>query len=117
MKTEPGSQFGAVLYHSGNNYGLVCADGFDDNAALAVCRDQSPFPFSYGKALCCSAAGPDNRPFTLSDVKCTGQERSLRECTYNDQTPQCSSGQYATVACADRFFGYTSRFIIIRFFG
>ncbi|XP_052102367.1 scavenger receptor cysteine-rich domain superfamily protein-like isoform X2 [Mytilus californianus] len=78
-----------------NQYGLVCAEGFDDEAATVVCRELTQY--KYGISHCCSAYGNLSIPFAINDVTCTGQESSLQNCTYN--TDLCHSGTYASVIC------------------
>lgn len=91
----PGSNYGAVKYHTGEEYGLVCADGFDNNAATAVCKEKG-FPF--GMTLCCSALGNLGLEFSMTDVNCIGNEKSLTDCQFNEGN-LCAGGQYASVYC------------------
>ncbi|WAR00399.1 C163B-like protein [Mya arenaria] len=104
VRLVPGSTYGSVQYHSGEEYGLVCADGFDQQAADVVCKEMG---HQYSIPLCCSAMGPSDRTFTLGGVKCTGNEASLRDCQYTVDDVSCISGQYAAVVCSDFQIGYT----------
>jgi len=99
--------YGAVLFHSGEEYGSVCADGFDKNAAKVVCKEKS---WNTAMSLCCSAFGPSNRAFTMSDVRCTGSESSVRKCEHT-VGGSCHSGQYAAVVCASSEMGFTSKYV------
>lgn len=109
VKTSSGS-FGAVQYHTGEEYGLVCADGFDANAANVVCRQKN---YIMGLPVCCSGFGPfKNMEFSMSDVKCNGDESSLRDCSYTDVNPVCPSGHYAGVVCTHFNPGFISKITI-----
>lgn len=109
VRLDPGLIYGAVQYHSGESYGLTCAEGFDNKAAEVVCRESS---FFNGMVLCCSAMGPSSLPFTLSNVQCKGSESSLKECSYNSNNPSCPSGQYASVICPYYAGGFTSKLTV-----
>lgn len=109
MKTSSGS-FGAVQYHTEEEYGLVCADGFDANAANVVCKQKN---YIIGLPVCCSGFGPfKNMEFSMSDVKCSGDESSLRDCSYTDVDPVCPSGHYAGVVCTHFNPGFISKIMI-----
>ncbi|XP_053406103.1 scavenger receptor cysteine-rich domain superfamily protein-like [Mercenaria mercenaria] len=100
----PMYSYGSVQYHTGEEYGLVCADGFDTKAANVVCKQNN---FAQGVSVCCSGFGPSRLKFSMSNVQCIGNERSLRECSYIDDNPVCPSGQYAGVVCTDFNPGFT----------
>ena len=95
--------YGRVLVHSGDSYGLVCADTFDQTAADVVCKEAG---FIYGIPLCCSAFGPSDMNFTRVGMKCLGTESSLKNCPY-DNGATCPSNQYASVVCGYSLLGYS----------
>ncbi|KAL4227837.1 scavenger receptor [Mactra antiquata] len=95
VNIHPGLHYGAVQYHTGDEYGLVCADGFDENAATVVCREMG---FTFGMTLCCSAFGPLGLDFSMTDVYCYGDELSLTDCSFNEGS-DCTSETYASVLC------------------
>ncbi|XP_052795720.1 scavenger receptor cysteine-rich type 1 protein M130-like [Mya arenaria] len=98
VRLQPNVTFGAVQVWDRDNYHLVCAEGFDDLAAQAVCRSLG---FAYGTSICCSAFGRMEYSIIYSNVKCTGIESDLLECDYVKYIPNCTSGHYASVACSN----------------
>ncbi|WAQ98296.1 NETR-like protein [Mya arenaria] len=98
VRLQPNVTFGAVLVWDRDNYHLVCAEGFDDLAAQAVCRSLG---FAYGTSICCSAFGRMEYSIIYSNVKCTGIESDLLKCDYVKYIPNCTSGHYASVACSN----------------
>ena len=90
--------FVSVWKRSTYQYGLVCADNFDDTAATVVCKELTNY--NIGISHCCSAYGPKNQPFVINDINCTGQEKSLQQCNYI-KADSCQSGMYASVICTN----------------
>ncbi|XP_052795723.1 neurotrypsin-like isoform X2 [Mya arenaria] len=98
VRLQPNVTFGAVQVWDRGSYRLVCAEGFDDLAAQAVCRY---FGFAYGINICCSAFGRMEYNIAYSNIKCTGIESDILECDYVKYFPNCTSGHYASVACSN----------------
>lgn len=98
MRLEPNVSYGAVQIWNRDAYRLVCADGFDDLAAKVVCRSAG---FQNGISVCCSAFGEMKYDIGYRNVRCTGNELSILDCSYVDDNTGCSSGKYASVACSD----------------
>ncbi|XP_062609247.1 deleted in malignant brain tumors 1 protein-like [Saccostrea cucullata] len=92
--------YGTVLAWKKNNYGPVCADGFDENAARVVCNE---LQYSYSIKFCCSGLGPEPKDLDLamSDVHCDGTESGLRQCKNEYINPSCSDKNYAAVYCTN----------------
>lgn len=44
--------------------------------------------------------GPQNYEIGVSEVHCTGNEKSLTSCEHNEVNPSCPSGSYAAVVCS-----------------
>ncbi|WAQ98294.1 SRCR1-like protein [Mya arenaria] len=99
VRLIPNVTFGAVQVWDRDDYHLVCAEGFDELAAQAVCRSLG---FAYGTSICCSAFGRMEYSIVYSNIKCTGIESSILECDYVKYFPNCTSGYYASVACSDK---------------
>ncbi|WAQ98303.1 SRCR1-like protein [Mya arenaria] len=99
VRVQPNVTFGAVQVWDRDNYHLVCAEGFDELAAQAVCRSLG---FAYGTSICCSAFGRMEYEIVYSNIKCTGIESDILECDYVKLFPNCTSGHYASVACSNQ---------------
>lgn len=91
--------YGTVLVWKKNNYGPVCAEGFDENAARVVCKELG---YAYSIKFCCSGLGPRPKDLDLamSDVQCGGTEIGLRQCKNEYLDPSCNSEDYASVFCS-----------------
>ncbi|XP_052793656.1 neurotrypsin-like [Mya arenaria] len=98
VRLQPNVTFGAIQVWDRDNYRLVCAEGFDDLAAQAVCRSLG---FTYGKSICCSAFGRMEYSIVYSNINCTGIESSILECDYVKYFANCTSEHYASVACSN----------------
>lgn len=92
--------YGIVRVWKKNNYGMVCADGFDENAARVVCKE---FGYRYSIEVCCMGLEPEptDMEFAMSDVNCDGTESGLRACRNEYADPNCSTDNYASVFCTN----------------
>ena len=94
------TNFGRVEVFSNAHWISVCDQNFDRSDALVVCR-QLGFT-NVSRHFCCSyyGMGPTNATTYLTDLSCTGQERSLDQCSYNITTAStCSPTTIASVEC------------------
>lgn len=93
-------KYGIVRVWKDNNYGQVCSDGFNENAAQVVCKELG---FSYSIPFCCMGLEPvpSELRFAMSDVICDGTEKQLRDCQHERINPNCSSTEYASVFCTN----------------
>lgn len=100
VRLEPNITYGAVEVWKDEKYVQVCADGFDDVAAKVTCRSLG---YKNGISLCCSVFGEMKKyPIGITNVQCTGQERSLLGCDYTYRIDDgCASKKYASVACSN----------------
>ena len=98
VRLEPDTGFGAVEVWTGFSYTLVCADDFGDNEATVACRQMG---FASGKSVCCSAFGTIDRSVAIANVKCSGQETSLLNCSHDLSYSLCNSDHYASVVCSN----------------
>jgi deleted-in-malignant-brain-tumors protein 1 len=91
--------YGAVLVWKKNNYGPVCAEGFDENAARVVCKELG---YDYSIKFCCAGLGPKltDLDLAMSNIHCDGTEIGLRQCRNEYLKPSCSSKDYASVLCS-----------------
>lgn len=92
--------YGIVRVWKKNNYGMVCADGFNENAARVVCKE---FGYRYSIEVCCMGLEPEptDMEFAMSDVNCDGTESGLRACRNEYADPNCSTDNYASVFCTN----------------
>lgn len=97
VRLEPKPEFGGLEIWTGYSYGLVCSAGFTDTEAKVACRQMG---YPDGKALCCSAFGDVGKSIAIADLKCTGEEASVMDCTHT-KTSICSSNHYASVVCSN----------------
>ena len=92
-----GPQVGRVeVFHNGT-WGTVCDDDWDLQDTMVVCRQ-----LGYGTAVGALAAyGGGIGPVWYDNVRCSGSEANLTQCTHNSlgQT-NCGHEQYAGVFCA-----------------
>jgi len=84
---------GRVEVLVGGEWGTVCKDGFDWEAAQVVCRMLN----KSGGALA-SGFGPGTGPILVDNVKCSGLEQSLNNCTFN-HLHDCTHDEDAAVTC------------------
>nr|KAG5685298.1 hypothetical protein BaRGS_016364 [Batillaria attramentaria] len=94
---------GRVEIRLGRDWGTVCDDHFDANAARVVCK-QLGYPSNGAIAVSTMGFGPGQGRILLDDVTCTGNETSILDCGHaplgnND----CDHGEDAGVICGDRF--------------
>ena len=92
-----GALYGRVeVYHSGR-WGTVCDDGWDINDANVVCRELG---FSRASSAPLQAKyGQGSGAIWMNGVNCQGDEASLKECTYDADTSDCSHSEDASVEC------------------
>ena len=83
--------------------GRICGDNWDDNDALVLCRNKS-----YSKGIAYHHTGNEffhplleRGPFWMLNVTCTGNEKSLEQCKFEDRFRKgnCSSRNSAAVLC------------------
>lgn len=89
------SYFGRVQVLQYGIQGYVCNDGWDDNSAKVMCKQQG---YAGGVALGAShdyTYTPE--PFWISEVKCNGKESKLTDCSLNDKGAMCK--REASVLC------------------
>ncbi|XP_077981071.1 scavenger receptor cysteine-rich domain-containing protein DMBT1-like [Glandiceps talaboti] len=84
-----------VLVHG--EWGTVCDDTFDDNAALVVCRQLG---YSNGRADFHSKYGEGSGRIWLDDVSCTGSELSVLSCEHSEYgVNNCAHYEDVGVTC------------------
>ncbi|XP_044037975.1 deleted in malignant brain tumors 1 protein-like isoform X2 [Siniperca chuatsi] len=86
---------GRVEIYYNNTWGTVCGDGWDQKDAEVVCRElgcRTALSFHFAKTP---------KQIWLSDVDCSGSERSLTECQHGGfGNHGCSHSKKAVVVCS-----------------
>ena len=76
----PSSSSGRLEMKLQGQWGTVCDDGYDDTNAAVVCR---LLGFSGGLYKAKSYFGIGTGPIWMTDVDCSGNERSLLSCLWS----------------------------------
>ncbi|XP_074147422.1 HHIP-like protein 1 [Sminthopsis crassicaudata] len=99
---SPGRDRGRVEIYVGRHWGTVCDDVWDSKAAVVVCR-QLGFPYVVKAAKRAEFGEGRSLPILLDDVRCTGQERNLLECSHAGVGKHnCDHKEDAGVICSHR---------------
>ena len=71
---------------SDNNWGLVCDDFWDNNDGTVACRQLGLLPEgTMATTLSLAQYGRGTGQFILDNLRCTGTEASLFDCTHNGE--------------------------------
>ena len=103
INPDKSSKNTGIVYvtHFGQS-GRICSDNWDDNDAAVLCRNNS-----YSKGIAYHHTDSEfapllgRGPFWMLNVSCTGNEKSLEQCKFEDRftTGNCSSRNSAAVLC------------------
>lgn len=108
--SRPGE--GRVEVLKNGQWGTVCDDRWDLQAASVVCRELG---FGSAKeALTGARMGQGMGSIHINEVKCTGNEQSLFDCQYKNITQEdCKHSEDAAVKCNIPYMGYDKTIRII----
>ena len=85
------------VYHSGV-WGTVCDDSWDITDANVVCRQLDYSGASAAPSL--AFFGPGSGPIYYDNVRCTGNETRLADCSHNGlEAHDCGHNEDAGVVC------------------
>ncbi|XP_010130555.1 PREDICTED: HHIP-like protein 1 [Buceros rhinoceros silvestris] len=91
---------GRVEVYINGEWGTVCDDGWSSLAAAVVCR-QLGFPYVVRASKKAEFGEGASLRILLDDVQCSGEEKTLLECTHADVgTHNCSHEEDAGVVCS-----------------
>uniref|UniRef100_A0A8C7NYL5 Lysyl oxidase homolog n=1 Tax=Oncorhynchus mykiss TaxID=8022 RepID=A0A8C7NYL5_ONCMY len=98
---------GRVEVLKNGEWGTVCDDSWNLEAATVVCRELG---FGSAKeALAGGKLGQGMGPVHMNEVKCSGFEKSLTECYFNRDALGCSHEEDAAVRCNVPAMGFQNR--------
>ena len=90
--------YGRVEVLMNGGWATLCDDGFNDNAAQALCTHLG---FSQGEIRTDAFYGPGTGEIFFSDVTCTGSESHLYECQLRRNFDQvCTHAEDVGVVCS-----------------
>ncbi|XP_040189953.1 lysyl oxidase homolog 3 isoform X2 [Rana temporaria] len=108
--SRPGE--GRVEVLKKGEWGTVCDDRWDVQAASVVCRQMG---FGSAKeALTGARMGQGMGQIHMNEVRCTGREDSLFDCQYKNITQEdCKHSEDASVKCNIPYMGYENTIRIV----
>ncbi|XP_018418769.1 PREDICTED: lysyl oxidase homolog 2-like [Nanorana parkeri] len=98
---------GRVEVLKNNEWGTICDDRWNLVSASVVCRELG---FGSAKeALSGSQMGQGMGHIHMSEIDCTGFEKSLIDCKFNMHTPSCTHEEDAAVKCNVPAMGFQNQ--------
>uniref|UniRef100_A0A8D0E8K2 Lysyl oxidase homolog n=1 Tax=Salvator merianae TaxID=96440 RepID=A0A8D0E8K2_SALMN len=98
---------GRVELLMNGEWGSICDDHWDINAASVVCRELG---FGSAKeAILGARLGQGMGHIHINEVECTGFEKSITDCKFSTQTRSCSHEEDACVRCNVPAMGFENQ--------
>ena len=99
---------GRVIVFYRGKWGTVCTDSWDIDHAQVVCR-QLKYKYAI-RATQLRGAPFGSGQIRLTEMKCTGNEESLRDCSHSEWgIKNCGHSEDAGVACSNTGLFYPKR--------
>uniref|UniRef100_K7GI01 Lysyl oxidase homolog n=1 Tax=Pelodiscus sinensis TaxID=13735 RepID=K7GI01_PELSI len=98
---------GRVEVLKNGEWGTVCSDGWNLITATVLCREMG-----YGsaqEAITGARLGQGMGPIHLSEIHCTGFEKSITDCKFNTGSVNCGHEEDAGVRCNIPAMGYQNQ--------
>jgi len=88
------------VYHN-DQWGTICSDNWDVNAATVVCRQLGFYGDASAVTFAEFGTGSVSQPIWLDHVVCTGDENYITDCTHDGWgANSCHHWQDAGVTCS-----------------
>ncbi|NWI20749.1 LOXL2 oxidase, partial [Crypturellus soui] len=98
---------GRVEVLKNGEWGTVCDDNWNLQAASVVCRELG---FGSAKeAIAGARLGQGMGPIHLNEIDCTGFEKSLTDCKFNTESQGCNHEEDAAVRCNVPAMGFQNQ--------
>ncbi|XP_037831027.1 lysyl oxidase homolog 2b isoform X2 [Kryptolebias marmoratus] len=98
---------GRVEVLKNGEWGTICDDNWDLLSASVACRELG---FGTAKeALSGGQLGQGMGPVHMNEVKCSGFEKSITECSFNKEVVDCSHEEDAAIRCNVPAMGFKER--------
>ncbi|XP_052714536.1 deleted in malignant brain tumors 1 protein-like isoform X2 [Crassostrea angulata] len=90
---------GRLEVYKFGKWGTVCDDGLNDTLSVVVCRSLG-LPWGASKAYSDASYGQGSGPILLDDVKCTGSESRIEDCSHSPWgSHNCGHGEDVSIKC------------------
>ncbi|XP_025112202.1 deleted in malignant brain tumors 1 protein-like isoform X2 [Pomacea canaliculata] len=94
-------QMGRVEIQIGREWGTVCDDYFNNNAAKVICR-QLHYPSGAARVAAVNAFGAGQGRILLDNVRCSGNESTVLACSHNPiGQHNCDHSEDVGIICSD----------------
>ena len=90
---------GTVEVCFSNTYGSICDNHWNEYNAQVVCQSLG-YNSTDASAFSHAFYGTSSGPIHLTRVQCTGNEPSLANCSFSQNTQECTHGEDAGVSCS-----------------
>ena len=92
---------GTVEVCFNDTYGSICHDNWSGSDAQVVCQSLG-YDRTNATALTHAFYGTSSGPIYLSSLQCMGDELSLANCYFSQDTQNCNNDDVAGVSCSGK---------------